>query len=141
MPFTVSHTAAGLLTGLLFEGAPGDTVFDIIATQSLSPGSGLGLAYTDQSSPSGSINVVYSRPLSVGGTFYGDLFLNMDVDYSGLTGGGLAAGTTLTFLADTDNVSVAGDITPSVIPLPGAGWLLLSALAGLGTLAGRRRAA
>ncbi|MGY6632452.1 MAG: VPLPA-CTERM sorting domain-containing protein [Alkalilacustris sp.] len=144
-PFVLSHTnSSAFLTGLLFEGAPGDTVFDMIASPALSPGSAAGRPFEISSgSPGGAITVTYSRPLSVGGEFFGDLYLNMDVDLSGLTGGGLAAGNELRFIADTDNVRDPGDITPtpSVIPVPAAGWLLLTGMAGLAALSRRRRAA
>lgn len=136
----VLHFRVGSLVRLLFEGAPGDTVFDMISSPALSPGSELGRPYTDSGPLTGDITVTYSRPLSVAGTFYGDLYLNMDVDYQALDRGGIPAQTTLMFLADTDNVLIPGDITPA-IPVPAAGLLLISALGGLGLFARRRRRA
>lgn len=43
--------------------------------------------------------------------------------------------------ADAANVAYFDDITISQVPLPAAGWLLFSALGGLGTMVRRKRAA
>ena len=64
--------------------------------------------------------MTYSGPVSLTGqSFSGDLYRYMEVDFSSPFTG------VLTFIADTDNASIHGDIHPTV-PAPGA--LLLAAL-------------
>jgi hypothetical protein len=127
------------LTGLLFEGQPGDTLFDRSLPAPGTAGSANGADFTyvgDQLD--GSIRVLYSRPLAVlPAPSLGDTWVNMLVELSGLDGGGLGAGQTLRFVQDTDNVALPGDIRP--VPVPGALPLLGTALAGLCLLRWRRR--
>lgn len=133
--WTVTTTKS--LTSLLFEGQPGDTVFDRTQPSFGTDGSAQGADFAYRGDGlEGAIRVLYSRPLSLNAApALGDLWVNMFVDLAGLTGGGLGADQTLRFRQDADNVALAGDINP--IPVPAALPLLGSALLGLGLL--RRR--
>ena len=58
----------------------------------------------------------------------GDLFRNLNIDFTNAGGFG-AAGAPLVFIADTDNIQFAGDITP--VPEPATLALFGAGLAGL----------
>ena len=110
------------LASLMVDAGPGDTVFDTIMDPELTPGSARGWPFELQNAGgfTGDILVTYSGPVSLTGqSFYGDLYRYMRVDFSSPFTGAL------TFIADTDNAAVHGDIHPTV-PAPGA--LLLVAL-------------
>ncbi len=131
--------STGKLVSLVFQGAPGSTIFDILPGSPSTPDSASGKQFAiSGSSPDGNIAVTYSNPVGVVPNVpVGDLFATMTVDFSGLASGGLDAGTSLSFFQDTDNSASRGPIVPvDPVPLPAAGWLLL---AGLGGLAAARR--
>jgi hypothetical protein len=132
-------TTSQTLTGLLFEGQPGDTIFDRTNPFGGTAGSEQGADFEYRGNDlGGTIDVTYSRPLSLNSDpAVGDLWVNMLVDLGGLKGGGLLDNQTLRYRQDTDNVALPGDISP--IPLPGALPLLGSALAGIGLLRRRRQ--
>lgn len=123
--WTLSSTIG--MQSLFIDAGPGDTMFDTLSDAFHTPGSALGRPFEllDDGGFDGDIDVTYTGPVSLTGeAFAGDLFRNMLVEFtSPFTG-------TLTFLADTDNAAVEGDITPTtpVIPAPGA-----LALASLGS--------
>ncbi|WP_300035969.1 VPLPA-CTERM sorting domain-containing protein [uncultured Roseobacter sp.] len=133
-----------LLTSLLLQGGPGDTVFDIATGDAggSTTGSSAGLTFAETSGLTGSIDVTYFNPVGVTPDDpVGDIFESLLIDLSGLDGGGLSFGQTLTFNQDTDNLSISGDIRPmNPVPLPAAGWMLIAALGGIGVMKRRGKA-
>ncbi len=120
------------LTGLVIDGAPGDTIFDITwDTYPGTPGSASGRTFT--TAYTGDLTATYRNLLGVGGNApVGDLYTMLELDFG--TAGFL---NNLTFIADTDNAEYAGDIVPSV-PEPSTFLLFGGGLLGLGYL-GRKR--
>ena len=119
-----------VLSRFTIDGQPGSTVFDIISSPTLTPGSASGRAISDADGDTGtSLDALYTNRLSVGGIAYGDLYTVLDVSIDGA----LAPGNTLTFVADTDN----GDSRGIRVPAPGA--LALFGLGVMGLAARRRR--
>lgn len=136
--WTLSALDRAGIVGFTFDGQPGDTLFDIKDDGEYSPGSALGRAFSNGDSIIGGLtaHATYSNQLAIAGTFYGDLYVVMDVT---LSGGQLVGGQTFTFNADTDNAAVKGSITPS-IPEPETYALMLAGLAAVGWVARRRKA-
>lgn len=131
-PFVLTSTRY-LLTALQLVGISGDTIFDTVGTSTGTSGSANGRPFSTTSNTVGDIAVTYSRPVSLTGAAHaGDLYATMLVDFTGI--GGLSAGQTLSFVQDTDNTAIAGDITPNVsaVPLPAGLFLLLNAAAAFG---------
>ena len=152
VPFIVTNTSGAAqqgaaLTNLFFDATKGDTVFDrSFGGIEGTPGSANGQDLFDSSGlgSGGTIAVTYQRAVAVGmNPPVGDLFGFMNVDLTGVVGGGLGIGSTWQFIQDTDNLQVAGDIgdrPPGVIPVPAALPLLATGLAGFAFLRRRRRA-
>jgi hypothetical protein len=136
--WTLSNLGATTITGMMFDGVPGNTVFDIIATPATSPGSANGRAISSVDGPLGmTVAAVYSNQLQVGGTFFGDLYTKLDLTFGG---GGLGRGGVLTYVADTDNAdSKKGGITPGV-PEPGTWGMMIFGFGAVGYAMRRRRA-
>jgi hypothetical protein len=112
------------LVNLFIDAGIGDTMFDIVSGSEGTAGSALGWQFQlgNAGNYTGDILVTYSGPISLtGDPFQGDLYRYMNIGFSSAFTG------TLTFIADTDNASIEGDITPG-IPAPGA-----LVLAGLGS--------
>jgi len=126
------------LTNLTINAAPGNTVFDIIATPDTTPGSASGLAFVDRSaSVGGSISVLYSNPVALTGEDpLHDLYALLMADFATLNDGGLLFDTAYLFGADTDNSATR----ISSVPLPGALPLLMIALGMLGIMLRGRQA-
>jgi hypothetical protein len=125
------------IVGFTFDGQPGDTIFDVKGDAEYSPGSALGMAFSNGDSLAGlSAHGTYSNQLQLGGTLFGDLFVMLSVDISG---GQLVGGQSMTFNADTDNAAAKGSITPT-IPEPETYALMLAGLAAVGWVARRRKA-
>jgi hypothetical protein len=126
--WTLWAQAGTTISRLVIDARPGSTVFDTITDPVTSPGSARGAAFAPQSVPSSLLSATYRDLLGVGGTVYGDLYLQLDLQFVGFTD------ATMKFTADTDNASIKGDIVPSPEPLT----LLLLGL-GLTGIAGLRR--
>jgi hypothetical protein len=111
-PFALENlsTQAFLLV-LTINGGLGNTVFDIVATPGLTPGSDAGLAVSG-TTPGGAPNGLgtYANLVNVGANAaLGDLYEQLGIDF----GVGLAPGITASFLADTDTA-----IDPNAVPEP-----------------------
>ncbi len=114
-PFSLDNlSASALLLTLIVNGAPGYTVFDIVATPGLTPGSNSGLAISGTTlgaAPNGLGS--YSNMVSVGANpALGDLYAQVALDF----GLGLAPGVTASFLADTDTIGAPGGLPGSMDP-------------------------
>lgn len=132
----IEITANRTLTSLLFQLAPGNSIFDMRGTLEGRPGN---TPTTKRGVPfsiatggdllDGIIDVTYSGIVRLGGmAAAGDAFTDMLIDFSGLTGGGFLG--MMGINGDMDTLAVAGDLTP--VPLPASLPALAIGLAGLG---------
>jgi len=137
-PWTLSAGNTGL-SGLFMDAGTGDAVFDTYMTGMGTTGSAQGSDFSVNSGPAG-LNILATYRDIVALTSQppvGDLYRCLDLQFSSATGGGLAAGSTLVFEQDTDNLAISGDIKPDN-PIPEPATMLLIG-AGLAGLAVRRR--
>jgi hypothetical protein len=139
-PWSLANSSASTITSFLIDGLLGNTAFDILSTNPVSPGSASGRGFTSADASNTaeitSATGTYSNQLSVGGVFFGDLYVRLSVAFEGT---GLTSGETFRFVADTDNARAdLGGIV--AVPAPGALALFGVGLVGLG-LVGRRRKA
>lgn len=139
----LSFTVSGLTGGVAFDTVNTTNALQAAALQNgqKSPGSGNGQPFMLETSYSGDINVNYFDRLAIYGTWYGDLYLGMTVNFgqAGFAGG--LAGNELRFISDTDLVRDRQQITvlpPNGVPLPGTLALTGLALIALGALTRRR---
>jgi hypothetical protein len=121
--WTLSSTISML--SLSVDAGAGDTVFDTLSDAIRTPDSALGRPFELQNSGGfdGDIDVTYTGPVSLtGDAFAGDLYRFVLVEFTAPFTG------TLTFLADTDNTVVDGDITPTPPGIPAPGALVLASV-------------
>ena len=120
-PFGLTNLSTdAFLLVLTINGGLGNTVFDIVATPGLTPGSDAGLAVSG-TTPGGSPNGtgIYANLVNVGASAaLGDLYEQLGIDF----GTGLAPGISASFLADTDSVGLPGGLPgstdPNAVPEP-----------------------
>ena len=112
-------TGDNAITSLVIDGTAGDTLFDYWYDDTTTPGSARG----GPGDPAGPVGVdstidglgadfTYRNQVALDGTFYGDLFTQLVISFDSP----FYSGQSFSFVTDTDNVTVQGDITP--IPEP-----------------------
>lgn len=135
--------ASGLVINkITIDAGLGDTVFDLtFGGMPGTDGSALGLDF-DVTSGLGLLSILatYRDIVAVGiDPAVGDIYRNLDIEFT--SAGGFASGSTLTFLADTDNILFAGDLTPTAVPEPTAylAWLVIGAAVAVAERHRRRK--
>lgn len=137
-PWVLANTGLTTILSFTINGLDGNTSFDIVATPEASPGSANGKQFESANASNATqitgADATYRNTLSVGGIFYGDEYVQLDVAFRGT---GLTTGNTFSFVADTDNARAdLGGITPA--PEPASMALLGAGLAALGYYRRRR---
>lgn len=135
----VTNSSNALISSLIFSGASGNTVFDVLGSTTYTPGSANGKAIQSSTtqytgSTLDSVAATYTNQVTLNDTFYGDLYETLILDFTS----GLAFGDTLSFITDTDSSAIAGDIVSVSVPEPASLILMGLGLAGLGV--SRRKA-
>ena len=137
-PWTLGNTVIGAplaITRLRLSGAPGGVVFDRATLGTGTVGSELGADFSFVGAGPGGTVATYRNLVGVSGAApVGDVFEALDV----LFGQGLAAGTSVQFIADTDNIPPGGRGIDPVVPEPSTYLMLGAGLATLGAAARRR---
>lgn len=141
-------SASRLMTGLLFEADLGNAVFDMTwanntADDTPTTGRGVPFEFLNDSDAAleGTVTASYSGAVNiVGAEAVGDIYTDMFVDFSQLTGGGFLGD--IFFRSDLDSLAVAGDLSPvglSTVPLPATLPLMLVGLGGIGLMRRKKR--
>lgn len=141
-------TATSAIASIFIDAGTGDTVFD----RTFSPypgtsGSANGWDFSIVGVNNWDITATYRDVVALQGSDpVGDLFRTLTISFgSGSFGPGAdtlavgAASAMLTFVADTDNLSISGDIRPEPVPEPTTMLLFGSGLVGLAAVGRRKR--
>ena len=157
-PWTLTVNDGYQMTGLMLDGLPGTTVFDIDDFFTRTPGTSYGREFEPLGAfdgLSGRVIATYSGIVSLtGASPQDDVFTRLTLDFTGLTGGSLGAGSWM-FYQDTDTPSLNSPILPinpgtppvnpgppvSAVPLPAPALLLIAGILGTGTALRKRRKA
>ena len=133
-------SATSVLTSLSMDAGAIGSVFDILYfADGDTPTSYTGTEFTirDENTHEGEIKVTYSNDVGYkDDPIVGDLYTTMNVDFTGLNGGGLFGD--LAFQTDLDTLAVSGDLTPEV-PLPSGLPLLASGALLFGLVRRKKR--
>lgn len=127
-----NNSSLGVI-GLILNGATGDTMFDIAWSPFPgSIGSSAGREFSVSSVPAYlDITATYTDIVSIGSADpVGDLYASLLLDFTNI--GGLHSGDGLTWLADTDNSVLEGDVVVTAVPEPSILVLLSVGLFSLG---------
>lgn len=128
-PLNLSLNSGVNLASLSIDAGTGDTVFDVVDDfGSYYPGSpDSANGYPFYTTSTAYIHATYSDRVMVNNVFYGDLYRTLTLDFGS---DGLSSG--FSFRADTDNLKIAGDITPTdPVPEPSTILLMGAGLLGL----------